>query len=111
MLPMEADGAISGSPSPQRGPRVGAPKAPYDTGALLARSSHTDSFEIGNSQSHQNRHDERPGRAEPQEPFKECAKRPCQHDRLNSNVRGGVVNHPILETFEVSCEDEGVEND
>ena len=87
----------------------GAQRSVRDRG-IVGERRHADGVEIGDSESDQNRHDHRPGIAEPYQPFQQRAESPGQHDGLNADVGGGMMNHPILEPLEISREHQRVED-
>ena len=78
---------------------------------VVGKSGDADRVQVRNAQADENRHYDRPGIAESDEPFEQRAERPRHHDRLDADVGGGMVDEPILEAFEISGEHERVEDD
>ena len=78
---------------------------------IVRQSRHADRIQIRDSQSHQNRHHHRPRISESHQSFQQRPERPGQHDGLDPDVGGGVMDHPFLEPLEPARQFQGVEDD
>ena len=110
MFPIDAERASNGSPVTAAKPRMGAPSAPKETGALFANAATRIASRSAIPKSHKNGHHDCPGITKPDEPFEESPEGPCQHDRLDSNVGRCMMDHPAFEARKFSGENQGIEN-
>jgi len=87
------------------------PQSAVRNGSVVGESGDADGVKVRNSQSNQNGHHYRPREAKSHQTFEKRAECPRQHDGLNPNVGRGVMNHPAFESFEMTRQHQGIEND
>jgi len=88
---------------------IGAPSAPYETGALLAMAATRIAFEVGDAERNQDRRHHRPRIAETDQALEQCAEGPREQHGLYAYVHAAQRDQPAAEILEHAAHPQRVE--